>query len=392
MTDEAIRLAKAMKYTSVGTVEFVVDQERNFYFLEMNTRLQVEHPTTEMITGIDLVEEMIRVSAGEPLRFQQKDVQIKGHAIEARIYAEDSSRGFLPSTGRIRTYLLPLENEGKIRLESGVQEGEIITPYYDPLMAKLIVHESNRNLACETLLGALDGFYIRGVSTNLSFLSFLVNASFFKNHDFNTTILDKLYGEGFTPQAPEKPWIPIGVAAVMHCLRHHLENDSITVLVGRDSYFVEISVAQERAEVKFGKETLIIETQWNPGDVLFEGVFNGHLITLQVDAKGIRDMLSWNGYSATTCVVSPHIAEFVQYMALKKEPNNVGHVLAPMPGLIVEIIVSEGEAVKSGQSLMIIEAMKMENIIRARCDGIIEAIFVKKGESINLDQELMKIG
>jgi len=392
MGREAIRLAKTVEYTSAGTIEFVVDQDRNFYFLEMNTRLQVEHPVTEMITGFDLVEEMIRIAANEPLRIQQSDVKFKGHAIEARIYAEDSSRGFLPSTGRIETYLPPPEKEGEIRLESGVREGDIITPYYDPMIAKLIVHAPERKLACDTLMQALDQFYVRGIATNIAFLAFLANSPFFRKGDFNTTTLDGLYGEGFTPETPQNPQIAVGTAAVMYCIRKGLTKAELVVLVGRESHPVRVDHNGSRYEVKEGDETIIIESHWKPGDVLFRGVFNGHAITLQLDAKGIRDELSWNGYGATTCIVSPEIAAFIDRMPLKQKPDTSHIVMAPMPGLVVDVAVKVGDPIKIGQPVAIIEAMKMENIIRASCDGIIEQVYVKKGDSVNLDQHLVKIG
>lgn len=392
MGDQAIRLAKAVDYYSAGTVEFIVDQERRFYFLEMNTRLQVEHAVTEMTTGIDLIEEMIRISVGEPLRIQQSDVQSKGHAIEARLYAEDSVRGFLPSTGRIGAYLPPLEKEGEVRVESGVREGDVMTSYYDPMFGKLVVHQPERDLACDALLKMLDRFYIRGISTNIHFLAFLVNSTFFRKGEFTTVTLDELYGEGFTPQVPQDPQVAIGTAAVMHCLRNGFAKADLIVLVGRDPHSISICLENDLSEVKIGKETLIIESRWQPGQVLFEGVFNGHAITLQVDSKGVKDELFWNGYGATTCVVAPRVAELISSMPFKQKPDQTRIVTAPMPGLVVEIAVIEGEPIKMGQPVAIIEAMKMENIIRAECDGIVEKIYIKKGESIVLDQHLLKIG
>ena len=392
MAEEAIRLAKSVGYSSVGTIEFMVDQREQFYFLEMNTRLQVEHPTTEMVTGLDLVEEMIRVSAGEPLRFQQSDIKLRGHAIEVRIYAEDSSRGFLPSTGRIWSYLPPLEKPGEIRLESGVREGDVVTPYYDPLIVKLIVHQSSRELACEEILSSLNNFYVRGIETNIHFLASVVNSSFFRKGEFSTTTLDEFYGEGFTPQVPQNPQIAVGTAAVMYCIREHLSQAELVVLVGSDSHPVTIHHEGERSVVQEGDESLIIETRWRPGDVLFEGIFNGHALTLQVNHKGIRDGLFWNGYGAHTQVVNKRVAELSMNMPIKQQSESVQVIKAPMPGLVVEVVVKEGESIKTGQPIVMIEAMKMENIIRAACDGIIEKIYVKKGDSVNLDQELVKIG
>ncbi|MBS0271545.1 MAG: acetyl-CoA carboxylase biotin carboxylase subunit [Proteobacteria bacterium] len=388
MGDEAVRLAKAVEYSSAGTVEFVVDQSENFYFLEMNTRLQVEHPTTEMITGINIVEEMVRIAAGEPLRFRQEDIRFSGHAIEARIYAEDSSRGFLPSIGRIVSYLPPLQKEGELRLDSGIQEGDSITSFYDPLIAKLIVRQPNRNLARDALLSGLDGFYIRGIETNISFLESLIESSFFHQGGFNTTTLDILYNEGFTPQVPEHPQVAVATAAMMYCIQHHFNRAEMTILVGRGAHPVKVALENGRAEVKIGHETLVVETPWKPGDILFSGVFNGHAMTLQLDLEGIKNTLSWDGHKATTCVVNSHVADLMVYMPIKQKPDTSRNIIAPMPGLIIEVSVCEGEFVKAGQSLMIIEAMKMENVIRASRDGSIEKVYVQKGDRVNLDQHL----
>jgi len=390
MTAAALRLAKAVKYTTVGTVEFVVDQQKNFYFLEMNTRLQVEHPTTEMITGFDLVEEMIRAAAGEHLRFKQSDVQLKGHAIEARIYAEDSTRGFLPSTGRLKSYIPPSEIENEIRIDSGVGEGDIISPYYDPLIGKLIVHESTRERACDTLLNSLDRFYIRGIETNINFLGNLVNSKQFKTIDFDTTTLDEKYPQGFMPVAPTNPLVAVGTAAVIHVIRKREDRAEICVLMDRENYPVRVFYEGSRFEVQ-GKESLVIETDWVPGDPIFEGVFNGHGISIQIDNKGTHTQLSWNGQTAVTLVLENSVAELFTHMPCKKKQDLSRVVLAPMPGLIVEVYVREGDHIKAGQPVATIEAMKMENIIRAESDGIIESIFVKQGESVNLDQRLAMI-
>ncbi len=392
MGNQAVRLAKTVEYSSAGTVEFVVDQNQNFYFLEMNTRLQVEHPVTEMTTGLDLVEEMIRIAAGEPLRLRQSDICITGHAIEARIYSEDSSRGFLPSTGRIRSYLPPLEKEGEIRLESGVREGDIITPYYDPMIAKLIVHQHERDLACDLLLNTLDRFYVRGIATNISFLASLVKSPFFRKGDFSTTTLDELYGEGFTPSPPPNPNIAVGASAVIYCIRNNVNKAEATVLIDREAHPISILTEGECWEVREGNETLIIETKWKSGDVLFQGIFNGHTITIQLDPKGISDILFWNGYAAKTYVVNSQIAELILHMPFNQQLETSRIVIAPMPGLIVEVAVAEGETIKAGQPVAIIEAMKMENIIRATCDGIVENVYIKKGDSVNIDQHLVKIG
>jgi len=391
---QAIRLAQAVGYTSAGTVEFMMTPEGEYYFLEMNTRLQVEHPVTECVTGLDLVEEMVRIAAGEPLSKSQSDIKFKGHAIEARIYAEDSSRGFLPSTGRLSAYLPPQEKAGETRIDSGVEEGDIITPYYDPLIAKVIVHQPQRSLACDVLLEALNHYYVRGIETNIPFLSALVQSSFFREGAFSTGTLDERYEEGFIPSVPKNPQIPVGTAAVMHGIRNGLNKAELTVLIDRKAYPITFYFEGDQFEVRggAGRETLRIETLWKPGDPLFEGVFNGHHITLQIHAKGTHDILYWNGYGALLRVMNGRVAELYGYMPLKRQSDTSRVVSAPMPGLIIDLPVCVGEPIKLGQPVAIIEAMKMENIIRAQCDGVIETVYVKKGESVNLDQHLAKIG
>lgn len=392
MGDAAIRLAQKVNYTSAGTVEFVLDPKGEFYFLEMNTRLQVEHPVTEMITGLDLVEEMITIAAGKPLRLQQSQVSFTGHAIEARIYAEDSSRGFLPSIGRIHTYLPPKEKEGEVRLESGVEEGTDITPYYDPLFAKLIVHQPTREEACDRLLKALDEFYIRGVETNIPFLASLVNAPFFRKGDFNVTTLDRSYKDGFTPLSSQNPFIAVGVAAVMYAIRNGLKSAELSVFIEREAHQVTVSIEESCCVVKENDSTLLIETAWKPGDILFKGVFNGHTITLQLNVQGVKDELLWGGYGVTTWAVNREVGKYIPLMPLKEKGESPRIVVAPMPGLIVDLAVQTGESIKLGQPIVIIEAMKMENIIRSQCAGVIENIYVKKGDSVILDQHLAKIG
>ncbi len=387
MTHEAIRLAQAITYTSVGTVEFVVDEKRDFYFLEMNTRLQVEHPVTEMITGLDLVEEMIRVAAGEPLSVTQKDIHFQGHAIETRIYAEDSSRGFLPSTGHVRAYHPPPFG----RLESGIREGDEVTPYYDPLIAKFIVYELKRDLACKKLLKALDSFYIRGISTNIDFLAHLVNAPFFRAYDFNTTTLDQKYGEGFVSEPLTDVHIPVGVAAVMQCIRHRLSDQSISVCIERKAYSALVSYNGRQYEVKDKEKILVIETNWQPGEGLFKAIINGLEITLQVDARGIEDELSWNGYKVTTRVMPEKTAELYKYMPSPTNADSSKHILAPMPGRVIEVSVSKGDHLKASQAIATIEAMKMENIIRSKCAGEVNKVYVKVGDSVTRDQVLVEM-
>ncbi|MBX9621452.1 MAG: acetyl-CoA carboxylase biotin carboxylase subunit [Alphaproteobacteria bacterium] len=387
MTEAALRLVKEVQYYSAGTVEFVVSPDKTFYFLEMNTRLQVEHPTTEMVTGLDLVEEMVRIAAKEPLRYQQKDIQFKGHAIEARIYAEDSTKGFLPSIGYLFSYREPSIDGEEVRVDSGVREGDVISPYYDPMIGKLCVHQSDRERASSKLLSALNEFYIRGVSTNISFISSLVHTSFFKKADFNTATLDELYENGFTPEMSSDPQIPLGVAAVMSLIQHHLNKAEFTVLINQQPHSVKISVEKDTYLI----DKLHIKTDWKPGKVLFNGIFNGEKITLQIDKKSPFTQLSWDGYTAKILVVSSQIVDLIPYMPLPHSSETLRLIKAPMPGLIIDIFVKPGDVIKTGQPLAAVEAMKMENVLQSACDGIIEMVYIKKGERVNLDQPLIKI-
>jgi propionyl-CoA carboxylase alpha chain len=243
----------------------------------------------------------------------------------------------------------------------------------------------------DTLLSSLEGFYVRGIETNISFLEALVASSSFRKADFNTTTLDMLYDEGFVPQVPDNPQIAVAAAAVMHCIQNHCNQAAITILVGREAHYVNVILENGRAEVNEGHETLIIETQWKSGDVLFSGIFNGHAITLQLDFEGIKNTLFWDGYRVNTCVVNAHVADLMVHMPIKQKLDTSRSIIAPMPGLIVDVAVREGDLIKIGQALMIIEAMKMENIIRADREGIIEKVYVQKGDRVNLDQNLAKM-
>lgn len=391
MAEEALRLAKEVHYYSAGTVEFVVNPDKRFYFLEMNTRLQVEHPITELVTGLDLVEEMVRIAAGERLRYQQKDIHFKGHAIEARLYAEDSSRGFLPSTGHLSSYQEPLEFSNEIRLDTGIREGDVISPYYDPLFAKLCVHQPTRKQSIPKLLDSLNQFYVRGVSTNISFLAALVHNPFFAKADFNTSTIDKLYPKGFIPSASPDPFIPLAVSAVIHCIHHQLQQSKLVILMKRKPYSLYVSRETNGYKVRFGKKTIKIDTGWRPGDPIFRGTLNGQRLSLQLDPKGTNTELTWDGYRANTLVVTPRVADLMQFMPLPVIIETRRILKAPMPGLVIDVFVKKGDTIKTGQAITAIEAMKMENIIQSTCDGVIESIFVKKGESVTLDQEIAKI-
>lgn len=391
ITEQAVTLAKAVNYHSAGTVEFVVGNDKHFYFLEMNTRLQVEHPVTEFITGLDLVEEMIRIAAGESLRYQQQDIKFTGHAIEARVYAEDSARGFLPSSGRLVHFRPPALDE-QLRLDTGVTEGSEISTFYDPMISKLIAYESRREAARLKLIEGLDGFYIRGVETNLRFLSHLLNTEAFAKAQISTTYLDAQYPDGYIPEENNSSEIAIATAATMLAIenRHNLSH-SWVVLGGRTSHPVCITYEGYSYTVASSEWQQEVETHWLPFMPVFSALFNGSRINVQMDCSSSGTVLSWHGKQAHTQVVTPQVAELIHKIPQKQKADISNIILSPMPGLVVDIRASQGESVKAGQPLAIIEAMKMENIIQAPRDGVIADILVEKGQSINVDQKLIEL-
>lgn len=392
ITEQAVALAKAVNYHSAGTVEFVVGDDKQFYFLEMNARLQVEHPVTEYITGLDLVEEMIRIAYGEPLRYQQQHIEFSGHAIEARVYAEDSSRGFLPSSGRL-VYFRPPAVDEQLRLDTGVVEGSEISTFYDPMIAKLIAYGQDREAARLKLIEGLDGFYIRGVETNLSFLSHLLNTEAFSKAQISTTYLDAQYPDGYTPEEDNSSEIAIATAATILAIENkHNLNHSWVVLGGRaphpvcmayEGYSYAVASADWRQEV---------ETHWLSFMPVFSALFNGTRINVQLDYSPSGTSFYWHGKQAQIQVVTPRVAELIQKIPEKTKVDHSNQILSPMPGMVVDVRINPGDQIKSGQPLIIIEAMKMENVIQAPRDGVVAELFVKKGENVNVNQELIVLG
>jgi propionyl-CoA carboxylase alpha chain len=404
MGEQAVALAKAVNYESAGTVEFVVGKDKSFYFLEMNTRLQVEHPVTELITGLDLVELMIRVAAGEKLPFTQDEVKLDGWAMECRINAEDPFRGFLPSTGRLVKYIPPPEVHG-VRVDTGVYEGGEISMFYDSMIAKLIVHAATRDQAIARMRDALNQFVIRGVSSNIAFQAALMQNPRFLSGDFNTGLIGEQYPKGFnSADAPhDDPIMLVAVAAALH--RRYLERNAtisgqmpgheympgkdFVVLLASERYGAKVIKAQGGWDVTIADELYELRSHWQFGDPLYVGTLNGQSICMQVERRGLLYRLFHWGVQADVQVMSARTAELKALMPIKVPPDMSRFLLSPMPGLLTQIAVAVGQEVKAGEILAKIEAMKMENVLKAERDCVVEKLLAKPGESLAVDQAII---
>ncbi|MDA8646304.1 acetyl/propionyl/methylcrotonyl-CoA carboxylase subunit alpha [Porticoccaceae bacterium] len=403
MGEQSCALAKAVDYQSAGTVEFIADVDMNFYFLEMNTRLQVEHPVTELVTGQDLVELMIRVAAGEPLPLTQDDVVLRGWALESRIYAEDPLRNFLPSIGRLTGYIQP---EGEhIRVDSGVSEGGEVSMYYDPMIAKLITYGDDRTQAIEQMIEALDNYYIRGVNHNISFLNALMVHPRFIQGKLTTNFIADEFPEGFSSdliqhQEPEKLLI---MATVAHQIHHQratsLTNLSASANVGKPREWVVVMLDQTHAmkispcddgfTITYADSDYGVVTRWRLGEPLMQASINDTAFTVQIEQWDNGYRLYSRGAQLDCQVMSPRAAQLNRYMLYKPAPDMSKFLLSPMPGLLVKLSVQSGQAVKEGEELAVVEAMKMENSLRALQDGIVSDISAGEGDSLAVDQIIM---
>lgn len=409
MGEQSIALAKAVDYESAGTVEFVVDAEMNFYFLEMNTRLQVEHPVTEFVTGQDLVELMIRVAAGEKLPLSQDDVKLTGWAMEARVYAEDPFRNFMPSTGRLVRYLPPA-GEG-VRVDTGVYEGGEVSMFYDPMIAKLITYGADRKEAIDRMVDALDAYYIRGVNHNISFLNALMVHPRFLAGKLTTNFIAEEYPDGFSadlvPQ--DDPAICVVAAAAINkqyrdrCamisgqLPGHEYQPSSDWVVMMDNGEAEFQVtvingSNVALSVELDGKHYEIVTDWVFGDPLFKAKINGQSVCIQVDVEGAGAALKmfYRGTEKRALVVTARMAELNKYMLVKQPPDLSKYLLSPMPGLLVKLTVQPGDTVKEGEELAVVEAMKMENSLRANADGVVLTVSAEIGDSLRVDQMIIE--
>ena len=407
MGEEAVSLAAAVDYHSAGTVEFIVDKNKNFFFLEMNTRLQVEHPVTEYITGLDLVELMIRVADGEELPFKQEDVTLTGWSMESRIYAEDPFRNFMPSIGRLIKYRPPVEEEGAVRVDTGVYEGGEISMYYDPMIAKLVTYGKDRAEATKNMRQALDEFYIKGVQHNIPFLNALVSHQRFIDGELTTNFIAEEYPEGFNPTdtVPKVTKIFAAVAGLMHTAyqaraaqisgqqRGHNRQVSSdwVVIFGDNNYHVTVGDAESgHVELNVDGTEFVISTDWQLGDPLFRAEIAGEQICFQVTRTTVSYSISQGGFQADAWVLSPHVAELNKLMLEKEAPDTSKLLLSPMPGLLVSVAVTEGQEVKAGEELCVVEAMKMENVLRAEKDTTVTVVKAEAGANLMVDQIIME--
>jgi len=409
MGEQAVSLAQAVQYQSAGTVEFVVGKDESFYFLEMNTRLQVEHPVTEMITGLDLVEQMIRIAAGEKLSFTQKDIQRNGWAIECRINAEDPYRQFLPSTGRLVKYQPPPSSDG-VRVDTGVYEGGEIPMFYDSMIAKLITHGANRDEAISKMQTALNQFVIHGIDSNIPFQATLMQHPDFISGKMNTGFIQQNFPKGFMGGvlSDEVKQLLCAIASSIH-LQYVLRSGNIsgqleghashipteyTVVIGehgRQEYIdIVIELDGDGDHIEIQEKEFVINSNWRPGEVLFEGLVNNSPIVLQTLRNDVFYELIYNGISFKAMVMSRSKAQLQRLMPFKAPPDMSQYLLSPMPGLLSEISVELGQKVEVGQKLAIIEAMKMENVLTAQHAGVVGQIMAKKGESLAVDQIIIR--
>jgi len=404
MGEQSCALARAVDYQSAGTVEFIADADMNFYFLEMNTRLQVEHPVTELVTGHDIVELMIRVAAGEKLDLTQEDIKLTGWAMESRVYAEDPLRNFLPSTGRLIKYKEP-QGDG-VRVDSGVYEGGEISMFYDPMIAKLITYGDDRPQSVSRMVNALDNYYIRGVSHNISFLNTLMVHPRFVRGDLSTNFIAEEFPDGFHADLviQEDPAIPVVVAASVHqleCERASLLSGQLAgyemraasdwiVIINDQRQAVHVCSTNSGYLVTLDTQDYQITSDWCLADALFKADINGITVSVQVEptAKGYR--LFYRGAEINARVISPRAAKLMSYMLHKPPVDMSRFLLSPMPGLLVKLSVVEGQQVKEEDELAVVEAMKMENSLRALQDGIVSKIDASEGESLALDQVILE--
>jgi propionyl-CoA carboxylase alpha chain len=434
MGEQAVALAKAVGYDSAGTVEFVAGQDKSFYFLEMNTRLQVEHPVTELVTGIDLVEQMIRSAAGEKLALKQSDVKLTGWAVETRIYAEDPYRKFLPSTGRLTRYRPPEEHSAggvTLRNDTGVYEGGEISIYYDPMIAKLVTHAPTREQAIDAQADALDAFVIDGIRHNIPFLAAVMAHPRWRAGKLSTGFIAEKFPEGFHPHEPEgerAKVLAVVAVAIDHVLGQRkrkisgqmggksVTRDSLrTVSFGDKTYTVEVGSDHPRfgdgergdrppavnsltlsyrvgrgASGNIPAQTVILAPRWKPGEPLWTGTVDGHALAVQVRNLPNGFALAYRGVETKAYVYTEREAGYARLMPVKQAPDTGKHVLCPMPGLVISIAVKEGQEVKAGETVAVVEAMKMENVLRAEIDGTVKKINAKPGDSLAVDAVIVE--
>jgi len=418
MGAESVALAKAVDYDSAGTVEFIVDKDKNFYFLEMNTRLQVEHPVTELITGVDLVEQMIRSANGDKLNIKQKDVKLNGWAMESRIYAEDPYRNFLPSIGRLTRYRPPVEGTFEngnaiIRNDTGVFEGGEISMYYDPMIAKLCTWAPDRGAAIKIMRGALDVFELSGIGHNIPFLQAVYDHDRFERGDITTAFIADEYPDGFMGADVNSGHTRkiAAVMALMHDICEHRAAEISGALPNHrrhvpDKWAVQVGDIHYTADIhgEHGVRTIVVDDpeedkaaiemevslNWRPGDKLVRAIIDSQAFVFQVNGCAEGGTVFHRGCAFKVAIRSPRAAELAKLMPVKIPPDTSNQLLCPMPGVIVSILVSEGDEVQDGQALAVVEAMKMENTLRAEKKGVIAKINCEAGDNLAVDAVIME--
>ena len=397
MGAQAIALAKAVDYESAGTVEFIVDKNQNFYFLEMNTRLQVEHPVTEMVTGIDLVEQMIKVAYGEKLEFKQSDIKTNGWAIESRVYAEDPYREFMPSIGRLSKYLTPDHSEN-VRVDTGIREGSEVSMFYDPMIAKLITHGENRDKAIENMMSAIDQYVIDGLSHNLNFLSSIMHNETFQSGYTTTDFIEQEYSDGFKGEAITDKEFEVFASIFGAC--HLLDQMKLNSLYMNEKKFI-VSFEEQNIEINIKKDGdnfvthvdnneyhLSLNSQSNDPRIIC--LVNGQNMVVQVRKEKPRYQLVHKGKIAMALISEQRVAELNELMPEKIPQDMSKFLLSPMPGLLIKVCVKEGQEVKAGEELAVVEAMKMENSLRASKDLKIKSILGSEGDNLSVDQKILE--
>tara|TARA_Y100001970_G_scaffold282648_1_gene395936 strand:+ start:2435 stop:4429 length:1995 start_codon:yes stop_codon:yes gene_type:complete len=406
MASQALRLAKEVGYDSAGTVEFVVDSKKNFYFLEMNTRLQVEHPVTELVTGIDLVEQMIYCADNKKLKLKQSDIKLNGWSIESRIYAEDPTKDFMPSIGRILEYLEPDASnfeDGKVRNDTGITPGSEISIYYDPMISKLAVHHKDRSSAIELMINSLQSYYLSGVENNIGFLISILNDNKFKKGSLSTNFIKDKFKIGYQPEMgiTEDVIIKISIASVLVFIKQLRKIDfsnsnEFTVKI-LEQYInlkiekIKLSDQGNLISVKIKNDHFTLNSNWKFGQKLFVGEIDKKKEYFKVNKiQNLHKInIEYLGIKVDVSIFPRHHKDYYEYMPTQSNEDLSRKLISPMPGLVKTIQLEENQKIKSGDQLIIIEAMKMENILRSEKDCIVDKILVKEGDSVSTDQELI---
>lgn len=406
MYKQVVSLAKKVQYYSAGTVEFIVDEKKNFYFLEMNTRLQVEHPVTELITGIDLVEEMVKIAAMQPLSLRQEDIKLNGWAIECRIQAEDPLRGFLPSSGRVTEYTEPPKNSN-VRVDSGVAAGAEVSMFYDSMIAKLCTVHETRNKAIEEMKNALGTFVIRGIAHNISFLEAVITNQRFIDGNINTAFISDEYPDGFSGSNLTLEMTEVFLASAIHIFLSEQKRSSDVrdqivdqrskigtrwvVNIDNQIFPVVIKFVQDGHNIRYTNGRINIRTNWSLGSPLFVALVNNRKIHVKIDRIDTGYLLTHAGIAVKVFVRSPRISELESIMISSDQGDSSKEVVAPLTGQIISVRVKDGDSVEIGTELAVLTAMKMENIIISEVAGTISKVFVKEGDHITSGETIVEI-